>query len=228
LNPLDAIFSIEANGRIYSQIQTMKPKLILCLALVLSGHGHAAIIYPKAPDGGKQIVEKYLDPKLLKGLGITNVENLIIASPLAEYGGGILVTGKFLSTAQLLNWRYFLMDGTNAVGEMALNAGKSRYLKFSWMGKGEMDNNALKAIRAAEQLPQTNKHDYEVRYLDMIPYAPAIWLHSESDDIIIPLTDYWSHWKAFQPYSESEMIKLLKPVEDEQIKRGKKYPGIPD
>src|SRR5208282_6272407 len=62
---------------------------------------------------------KYLDPKLLNGLKITNVENLIIAKPLAEYSGGILVTGKFLSTARLSIWRYLLMDGTNAVGEMA-------------------------------------------------------------------------------------------------------------
>ena len=206
----------------------MKPKLILCLALVLSGHCHAAIVYPKAPEGGTQIVEKYLDPKLLNGLRITNVENLIIANPLAEYGGGILVTGKFLSTAQLSIWRYLLMDGTNAVVEMALNADKSRYLKYCWKGKTDKDNNALKAIRVAEQLPQINQHDYELRYLDMMPYAPAIWLHSESDDIIIPLTDYWSHWKALQPYSESEMIKLLKPVEDERIKMWKKYPGLPD
>ena len=204
----------------------MNSKLILCLALVLSGHCHAAIVYPKAPDGGKQIVEKYLNPKLLNGLRITNVENLIIANPLAEYGGGILVSGKFLSTARLSIWRYLLIDGTNAVGEVALNADKSRYLKFCWMGKSNITN-ALKGIRAAEQLPQANKHDYELRYLDMMPYAPAIWLHNESDDIIIPLTDYWSHWKALQPYSESEMIKLLKPVEDEQIKMWKKYPGRP-
>jgi len=27
---------------------TMKPKTLLCLALVLSGIGHAAIVYPKA------------------------------------------------------------------------------------------------------------------------------------------------------------------------------------
>ena len=34
----------------------MKPKIILGLALVLSGNCHAAIVYPKAPDGGRQIV----------------------------------------------------------------------------------------------------------------------------------------------------------------------------
>jgi hypothetical protein len=33
-----------------------KPKLVLCLALVLSGICNAAIIYPKAPEGGRQLV----------------------------------------------------------------------------------------------------------------------------------------------------------------------------
>jgi hypothetical protein len=68
----------------------VKTKLLLCFALVLSEICHAAIIYPKAPDGGKQIVQKYLDPGFLKALKITNVENLIVANPLAEYSGGIL------------------------------------------------------------------------------------------------------------------------------------------
>jgi hypothetical protein len=33
----------------------MKPKLILCLALVWSGNSNTAIVYPKAPEGGRQI-----------------------------------------------------------------------------------------------------------------------------------------------------------------------------
>jgi hypothetical protein len=51
----------------------MNPKFLICLALVLSGglNCPAAINYPKAPEGGKQVVEKYLDPQFLKGLGIT-------------------------------------------------------------------------------------------------------------------------------------------------------------
>ena len=35
LEPLDAILNIKANNRLYSQIQAMKSKLILCLAPVL-------------------------------------------------------------------------------------------------------------------------------------------------------------------------------------------------
>ena len=177
----------------------MNPKLILCLALVLS-------------------------------LRITNHENVTVADPLAEYGAGDLISGKFLSTAELLSWRYLLMQGTNAVGAMELNADKKRaeYLKFLSLGKSRDDNSELEAIRIAEQLPQVKKQDYELRCLGMMPYASAIWLHGESNDIIIPLPDDWKRWNAYQPYSEGEMIKLLKPIEDERIKMWKKYPGLPD
>ena len=196
----------------------MKPKLFLGLALVLSGHCYAAIVYPKAPDGGKQVVAKYLDPDLLNGLKITNYENLTVADPLAEYDAGALVSGKFLSTAKLVLWRYLLMQGTNAVGAMELNADKKRgeYLKFNSLGKSQFDNSVLEAIRIAEQLPQVKKQDYELRYLWLHFFVPAIWLHGESNDIIIPLTDYWKRWNAYQPYSEGEIIKILKPFVEQE------------
>ncbi len=196
----------------------MNLKPLLCLALVLSGglNCPAAITYPKAPEGGKQIVEKYLDPQLLKPLGITNVANLTIADPFAEYAGGELTPGKFLSTAQLFTWRYPLMQGTNVVGAVELKANEK--LKFVSLGKSLWDNSTPEAIRIAEQLPEVKRQDYELRCLGMIPYYPAIWLHGESNDIIIPLPDRWVNWKAYQPnfyqpyYSENQILGILKPI----------------
>jgi hypothetical protein len=190
----------------------------LCLALVLSGglNCPAAIIYPKAPEGGKQIVKKYLDPQLLKPVGITNVEDLTIAHPFAVYVGGELTTGKFLSAAKLVTWRYPLMQGTNVVGAVELRANEK--LRFVSLGKSLWDNSTPEAIRAAEQLPQVKRQDYELRSLGMIPYYPAIWLHGESNDIIIPLPERWVNWKAYQPnlyqpyYSENQILGILKPI----------------
>ena len=71
----------------------MKPKLLLCLALVLSGNCFAAIIYPKAPDGGQQLVTANAneilrsDPSFLAGF---RIEELTIASPYRNYYGNIL------------------------------------------------------------------------------------------------------------------------------------------
>ena len=198
----------------------MNPKLLLYLVLVLSGpvtyNCQAAITYPKAPEGGKQIVEKYLDPQLLKPLGITNAEDLTIADPFAEYAGGNLVSGEFLTESKLFTWHYLLMHGTNAVGSAELRAGRN--LKFVSLGKSHFDNLTLEGVGTAERLPQVKKQNYELRCLNVAPlFFSAIWLHSESNEIIIPLPDRWKRWDAYRPYSESEMVGILKPIMEQTV-----------
>jgi hypothetical protein len=198
----------------------MKPKFLLCLALGLGGpliyNCHAAITYPKAPEGGKQIVEKYLAPELVRPLGITNVQDLTIADPFAEYAGGNLVSGEFLTESKLFTWHYLLMRGTNSVGSADLRAGEK--LKFVSLGKSHFDNPTLEGVRVADQLTQVKKQNYELRCLNVAPlFFSAIWLHSESNDIIIPLPDRWKRWNAYQPYSESETVGILKPIMQETV-----------
>jgi hypothetical protein len=186
----------------------MKPKLILGLALVLSGYCQAAIIFPKAPDGGKQVAAKYLDPKVLKGLRIKNYENLTIGEPMTFCSCGDLVSGKFLPTGQPWSWQYPLMDGTNAVGYVELNADNT----FSSSGTSPFDNEVLEATRMAEDLPQVKKQDYELRCLDGEPFSFfAVWLHGKTNDIIIPLPPTYNRMNAYQPYSENQIIEILAP-----------------
>jgi len=209
----------------------MKPKLILCLALVLSGNCYAAIVYPKAPDGGRQIVYQFAgellksDPRFLGGF---HIEELTIADPYENYSVGLadLVKGKFLS-ATISNgyWTYLLMHGTNAIGYAGLVAdGKNgKALKANGLYQTDYSN---KALRTAEQLPQIKKSNYELRYLEIAPILfRAVWLLGKSDDIIIPLGVTFGRWNALQPYSESQMIKLLKP---EAKKKLKEPPGMFD
>lgn len=211
----------------------MKPNLLLCLALVLSGGWFAdicpaAIIHPKAPEGGKQMVAKWLDPKLVKLLGITNIEDVTVAGPFAEYVAGDLVSGKFLSDAHPGGWLYLLMQGTNAVGNVALSANEK--LKPGSLGKSPFDNPVLEAVRITEQLPQVGKQDYELRCLNVAPlFFSAIWLHSESNDLIIPLPDRWKRWNAYRPFSEGEIVGILKPMmEKEKAAWAKLYPPRPE
>src|SRR5690242_2842439 len=200
----------------------MKPKLILGLALVLGGgltslNCQAAIVYTKPPEGGKLIVLKYLTPQDLKFLGVSRVDDLTIAKPCGDYVGGTnLVAGKFLSFARLASWRYLLMQGTNAVGVMELNAdGKlGKLLKFVSLTKSNANNPSeeVEALRKAVQLPQVQQQDYEVRYLNMAPANFfAIWLHNATGDIIMPLPPAWGKWNVYQPYSESQIVAILKP-----------------
>jgi len=209
----------------------MKPKLLICLALVLSGHCFAAIIYPQAPDGGREIVYKYAgeilksDPRFLGGF---RIEELTMADPYRDYAVGLtnLASGQLLSAAKSGGgWTYLFMHGTNAVGAAGLIADEKtgKALKANGLYQTDYSNEAL---RIAEQLPQIKKSDYELRYLEIAPVLfRAVWLHGKSDDIIIPLGATFGRWNAMQPYSESQMIKLLKP---EAKKKLKEPPGMLD
>jgi hypothetical protein len=203
----------------------MKLKLTLCLALVLSGHCFAAIVYPQAPNGGRQMVVKYLDPQFLKFLKVSRVEDLTIANHHRWYGVGLtnLASGHLLSAAGSSSWRYILIHGTNAVGVATVfdtDAKTGKALRFGGLFETCFSKETLKALRMAEALPQVKKQDYELRFLD-IPavYFVAVWLHAESDDILIPLPPAFGRWSAYQPCSESDMIKLLKPEAKKVLKQ---------
>ena len=177
----------------------------------------AAIVYPKAPEGGRQIVHKEVGEihRAHRTPGEVRMEDLTIAEPHREYFVGLtnMASGHLLSAAGSSSWRYLLIHGTNAAGVAVLNAdektGKS--LRFSALYETCFANETLEALRKAEQLPQVKKQDYELRFLN-IPavYFCAVWLHEKSDDIIIPLPPTFGRMNAYQPYSESQIIKLLK------------------
>jgi len=205
----------------------MNPKPFLCLALVvLSGHCHAAIVYPKAPDGGRQIVYENAAQILRtdsRCLGGFRLEDLTIADPCRNYGVGLkdLTSGRFLSAARVGGWTYLFIHGTNAVGmgELIADEKTGKALKANGLGSSNFSNETLEALRIAKELPQVKKSDYELRHLD-IPavYFVAVWLHGKSDDIIIPLPNTFGRWNAYQPYSESQMVKLLKPEAKKKLK----------
>jgi hypothetical protein len=207
----------------------MKSKLLLGLALVLSGQCFAAIIYPQAPDGGREMVIKYLDPQSLKFLKVSSVEDLTIAEPFKEYhvaNLSNLSSQNFLSTAQRGLWVYPLMQGTNAVGEMGLGTDKQSGtgLKFNYLKKTASTNATLEGLRIAEQLPQIKNQDYEFRRLNLAPILfHSVWLHGKTDDILIPLPPTFGRWNAYQPYSESQMLVLLKPEVEKARKAWKPF-----
>ena len=120
------------------------------------------------------------------------------------------------------------MHGTNAVGaeQLIIDEKKGNALDFGGLYQTDFSNETLAALRIAEQFAQLKKQDYELRRLDCpgILFV-AIWLHGKSDDIIIPLGATFGRWNALQPYSEREMIKLLKP---EAKKKLKEPPGMFD
>jgi hypothetical protein len=213
----------------------MKPKIILCLALVFSVNCHAAIVYPKAPEGGRQLVienagalvrEHPNDTLAVPGLRMADVT---IAEPHREYGVGAtdLAAGRLLSAASSKSWRYILLHGTDAVGVATVSEADSKTgkaLSFNGLFESGFSSETVEAIRKARELPQIKKQDYELRFLE-VPAVNfvAIWLHAKSGDIIMPLPPTLGRkLNAFQPYSESEIIKVLKP----EAKKVMKAPNL--
>jgi hypothetical protein len=163
---------------------------------------------------------KHPDGPLLSERGL-KMADVTIAEPFRPYGVGLtnLAAGKLLSAAESRSWQYLLLHGTNAVGAAALYE-KDGKLVFAGLYETDFSNETLEALRMAEQLPQVKKSDYEIRRLDCpgILFI-AVWLHGKSDDIIIPLGATFGRWNANQPYSESQMIKLLKPGAEKKLKQ---------
>ena len=187
----------------------------------------AAIVYPKAPEGGRQIVYEYLRTHPVQ-LGELQIKDLTIAEPHRWYGVGLtdLASGHLVTAATSRSWRYILLHGTNAVGVAQVSdadAKTGNALQFSGWGETCFSKETLEALRIAEILPQVKKQDYELRFLDSpgIVFV-AVWLHGKSDDIIIPLGLTFGRWNAYQAYSEAQIIKLLKP----EAKKKLKAPGL--
>jgi hypothetical protein len=212
----------------------MKLKLILCFALVLSVHCHAAIIFPEAPEEGWLLASSEIkdglqtNPKFYKGL---KIEDLTITNALKAYDFSPqnVISNTMLSSAKFGSWLHLFADGNNAVFSVWTSLdpnGKLR--KPSSVSGGSFYGSILVGLQKAEELPQVQKQDYECRYLDLPFLFHAIWLHGKSDDIIIPLPPTWNEWNAYQPYSESEITKLLKPEAEQKIKMAKKDPHLTD
>ena len=145
----------------------MRPKLILSLALILVVNSQAAIVYPKAPDGGRQIVYQNLNPKFL---GVSRIEDLTIAEPYRCYYVEVsnLASGQLLSVAKSGGWQYRLMRGSNVVGAVDLVADEKNRKALVFAGLYESDfSREVLASQTAGQWPQTKKQDYELRRLDI-------------------------------------------------------------
>jgi hypothetical protein len=208
------------------KMTTMKTKFILGLALVLSGDCFAAIVYPKAPEGAREIISAQVLPKLENSPGFPGglrVEDLTFAEPCRDYSVGFtnVTAGRLLSAATSADWRYLIIHGTNAVGaaDLIVDEKTGKALKYHRVYLASFSNETLEALRMAEQLPQVKKQDYELRRLEITSlHFVAVWLHSDADDIIMPLPNTYGRWNAYQPYSEKEMIQLLQPAA-ERLKR---------
>jgi hypothetical protein len=204
----------------------MNLKPLLCLALVLFIYrGDAAIIFPQGPAGGWQVAYEdvaYFCKTSPAFFGGTQIGELAIGNCYQCYNPQQVAPGHLLASAEIVSnrWLYLVMRGTNAVMTAELKAANPARGAFKLVSlRSHPAAEIQKALQAAEKWPRVQKQDYEFRFLNMPPLEFfAVWLHGKSDDIIVPLAPTWGMWHADLPYSEAEIVKILEPMLEQEMK----------
>ncbi|MBA4148855.1 MAG: hypothetical protein H0X66_12135 [Verrucomicrobia bacterium] len=173
----------------------------------------------KAPFDAYDTVRQNVNDVVRKApefLHYVTVEKLRISEPDTSYFVRLdeLISGRLCAAAQLNSWRFLLSNGDEVIGEVELNANEKRgkLMEFVAIHQTHFSAASVQALKKAEKLTKENGQ-YEVRQLK-IPsvYLVAIWFHSETDDLIVPLPPAPNGIEAFQFYSEQSLINLLQPA----------------
>jgi hypothetical protein len=136
-----------------------------------------------------------------------------VADPHRTYVVGLddLLQGRLLEAARPVAWRYLLIRGEEAIGEVELSRTSESEEFSAALHQGPFANAFLVALRAAERLPQVRKTQYELRYLKSAAvYLAALWLHGETSDLLIPLGPAPAKLAANKVYTESKMLSSLR------------------
>ena len=150
-------------------------------------------------------------------------EEVSHSEPHPVYVAGLddLAEGKLLAAAKQTGWRYLLVHGDAAVGEAELSAGtrapkgaksaRSKEPQFLGLTHGPFTAATIDALHAAERLPQIEKADYEMRLLKVpAVYLVALWLHGDSEDILIPLGQPPAGLRKNKSYTEAGVLRALR------------------
>lgn len=127
---------------------------------------------------------------------------------------------KGLSGARRTALRYLVMSGSRAVAAAELESStKATAPKLSHINQGSLVSASLAALESAEQLPATQKDDFDLRLLQ-IPaiHAIALWLHGRNSDLLIPLDPEFNEstggTAVADPLTPEEFFSTLKSQAD--------------
>jgi hypothetical protein len=177
---------------------------------------HGSITFPNAPEDGREFAYKLVSELLRADTNVFNglqIQDLTITNSSLTYSVGKqdIISGTLLSTAKPTGWHYLFMHGTNLIAFVPLTvnpAGKIIEKSGVFM---DSDDQTMKAINSAQGLAQVGQQDYELRYLAVDLSFRMIWLHGKTNDIIIPMEPTYGKMTDYHPYSEAQMIGILKP-----------------
>ena len=186
------------------------------------------LIYPKAPSNGVQTLRPALQAALqTQGLGRNHSfaaaapGNIRLSEAYRGYSLSLedLTQGKGLKDAKVGDWRYLVFaDGVTIADAQLADVGG--HVEFASLNHGPVAAATVDALKLAEQSPQLQGKTVELRVLFISAlHVVAIWLHADSEDVLIPIEPTPKELAVTQLYSEAALLMLLKPAADQARKR---------
>lgn len=128
-------------------------------------------------------------------------------------GRDALLRDELLSAARPVAWRYLLVTQDAAISAAELNVTGDGELVFSEVNEGPFVQATIETLSAAEALDEVQRGDFELRLLK-IPavYVVALWLHSDTSDLIVPMTPVPAGVSSGHVYSPTDLLEALRPL----------------
>jgi len=190
--------------------------------LAVGANCYAAIIFPQAPEDGRQFAYKLVSDLLQSDTNVfrgPQLRDLTISKALPTYS--IDGKGKLLPSGPPPAWAYLFMHDTNLVASVFLNVNRTNG-EIIKMGGVTMDNDhqTIRALNCAQEFSRTNGQDYEPRYLGADLSYQMLWLHGKTNDVIIPMEPTYGEMTPYRPYSEAQMMEFLKSYLERRVLSG--------
>lgn len=156
-----------------------------------------------------------------RALSSAPAEELEVPVPLPVF---VLTPAKILEesspeAATRQGWAYTIFRGNQAIAGAELAQDRdSENLHFSHFSEGPFVEATVSAISRAESLSEEIHHDFEPRLLRCPAlYVMAVWLHSESRDIFIPMAPSHRFFEPNRIYEPQEFYERLVEAAKESL-----------
>lgn len=178
-----------------------------------------AIHYEDAPITALAAVKLNLSPSLDEVNDLTGVIRVLrprrIQRPFQIYTARLedVLTPQptLLRAAKLTGWYYviFIGDEIDSVSEIA----KGRLPRYASRRPAGFAKVVRKVVEDAEKLEAVKQSDYLLRILNVPEvYFSAVWLHSSTEDLLLPIPPIIRALREGQTFSEKQVVEALKPI----------------
>jgi hypothetical protein len=131
-----------------------------------------------------------------------------------------ILAGTYLETASLEGWSYTMFRGeTPLAGAELAQVETEDDLHFTHFSEGPFVEATVTAIAQAEAFSEQTDQDFEPRIFRCPPlYVMAVWLYSESRDVLIPMAPTHRLLTAGRAFEREEFDGLLIEAANESLR----------